>query len=96
MSADCAQPHPDRLLRAVAASRAGLAQRTQGSAHHPADVGPQHQVDDGVVDGGGLGEHGRHGKRKRRDVIDGSESSQHGHHSIRAPGSEEADAGGNA
>lgn len=96
MSVDCAESHPDRPLGAMAAFHAGLAQRTQVSAHQPADVRPQRQVDDGVVDGGGLGKHGRHGKRKRRDVIDGSESSPHGHHSIRAPGSEEADADSDA
>lgn len=96
MSVGCAESHPDRPLRAAAAFHTGLAQRTQVSAHHPAAVRPQCQVDDGVVDGGGLGKHGRHGKCKRRDVIDGSESSPHGHHSIRAPGSEEADADGNA
>lgn len=96
MSADGAQSHPDWPLRAAAAFHTGRAQRAQVSAHQPADVWPQRQVDDGVVDGGGLGKHGRHGKCERRDVIDGSESSPHGHHSVRAPGSEKADADGNA
>lgn len=96
MCADCADVHPDRPLGAVAAFGTGLAQRTQVPAHHPADVGPQRQVDDGVVDGGRLGKHGRHGECKRWDVIDRSESGPHGHHGVRAPGREEADADGNA
>lgn len=96
MSVDSAESDPDWPLRAVATFHTGMTQRTQVSVHHPADVWPQRQVDDGVVDSGGLGKHGRHGKCKRRNVINGSESSPHGHHSIRTPGSEEADADSNA
>lgn len=96
MSVDCAESHPDRPLGAAAALHTGPVQGAQVPAHHPADVRPQRQVDDGVVDGGGLGKHGRHGKRKRRDAVDGSESSPHGHHSVGAPGRQEADADGNA
>lgn len=95
MFADRAESQP-RDLSPGAAFGAGPAERAQVPAHHPADVGPQRQVDDGVVDGGGLGKHGGHGERKGGDAVDGSEGGPHGHHSVGAPGREEADAGGDA
>lgn len=79
----------------VAASEAGVAQDAQVPAHDPADVGSQRQVDDGVVDGGGLGKHGWHGESQRGNVVDVSKGGPHGHHSVGTPGSKETDADGN-
>ena len=102
-SVNCAKSKPDLGLRealykapgAEAASHTGVAQSTHVPAYHPAEVWPQRQVDDGVVDGGGLGKHCWHGKCKRRDIIDLSKSSPHGHHGIRTPRRKEADADSN-
>ena len=82
------------LRWADAGAQTGATQRTQVPAHDLAEVGAQQHVDEGVVDGGGLGEHGRHGEGQRRDALEAAERSPHGHHRIGAPGSEEANTHG--
>jgi len=77
-------------------AQAEAPQEAQVPAHDAAEVGPQRQVDDGVVDGGGLGEHGGHGERQRRDAVQVPEGSPHGHDGIGAPRREEARADGHA
>lgn len=80
---------------AEAVLQKGVAQSSQVPAQHPADIRPQHQVDDWVVDGGGLGEHGRQGERQRRDVLDVSEGRPHRHRGVGAPCGKETDADSN-
>lgn len=89
--AGAALPHSALGAGAQAALQTGPAKAHQVPVHHPAEVGPEKQVDDGVVDGGGLGKHGRHGESQRWDVIHVSKSCPHRHHGIRAPRCEETD-----
>lgn len=99
---DAAQSHSEVGLGAtpsrspVAPFQTGVAQNTQVPAHDPADVGSQRQVDDGIIDGGGLGKHGWHGESQRGNVINMSKGGPHGHHSVGTPGRKETDAHGNA
>lgn len=71
-----------------------LPQRGRVFVETLAEVGFAEQVDDGVVDGGGLGEHGGDGERIRRDPGGVSEGSPHRHNRVRAPGAEEPDTNG--
>lgn len=101
MFVDVAEPHSEVRLGAtrsrspVAPLQTAVAQKSQVPAYDPADVGSQRQVDDGIVDGGGLGKHGWHGERQRGDVVNVSKGSPHGHHSVWAPRSKKTDAHGN-
>lgn len=99
-SADGAETDPDhrlgaappRALGAEAALQTGLAQGAQVPAHHLTEVGPQHEIDDRVVDCRGLGKHRWHGERQRRDVLNVSKGSPHRYHSVRAPRRKETNA----
>lgn len=71
-----------------------LAKRGRVLVETFAEVGLTQQVDEGVVDGGGLGEDGGDGERIRRNPCGISKRSPHRHHGIRAPGPEEPDTNG--
>lgn len=71
-----------------------LAKRGRVFVETFAKVGLTQQVDDGVVDGGGLGEDSGDGERIRRNPCGISKSSPHRHHCIWAPGTEEPDTNG--
>lgn len=79
----------------VAPFKTGVAQNTQVPAHDLADVGSQRQVNDRIIDGGGLGKHGWHGESQRGNVINMSKGGPHGHHSVWTPRRKETDADGN-
>lgn len=71
-----------------------LAERGRVFVETFAEVGLAQQVDDGVVDGGGLGEDGGDSERIGRNPRGVPKRSPHRHHCVRAPGTEEADAHG--
>ena len=83
------------LLDGVRLEQTG-AQRAPEEGHVPAqglaEVGLEHQIDDGIVKGGGLGEHGCQGKRHRRHILWVSERCPHGDDGIGTPRNEETKA----
>lgn len=68
-----------------------LPQHGRVSVEALAEVGLAQQVDQRVVDGGGLGEDGGQGECIGRDLRCVSEGGPHGHGSVGTPSSEEAD-----